>query len=154
MQQEVKAKLRFLRIGPRKVRLVADLIRGRQVLESENILRVLNKKAARPILKLMLSAIANAEHNYEMKKEDLVITKITVDEGPILKRWMPRAQGRATSIRKRTSHINIYLLGEAPEKKKAVKKEKASEKKESVKKDKDPEKKEVVKKTTKKEDKK
>ena len=154
MQQEVKAKLRFLRIGPRKVRLVADLIRGRQVVESENILRVLNKKAARPILKLMLSAIANAEHNYEMKKEDLVITKITVDEGPILKRWMPRAQGRATSIRKRTSHINIYLLGEAPEKKKAVKKEKASEKKESVKKDKDPEKKEVVKKTTKKEDKK
>ncbi len=154
MQQEVKAKLRFLRIGPRKVRLVADLIRGRQVVESENILRVLNKKAARPVLKLMLSAIANAEHNYEMKKEDLVITKITVDEGPILKRWMPRAQGRATSIRKRTSHINIFLLGEAPEKKKAVKKEKASEKEEPVKKDKDPEKKEAVKKTTKKEDKK
>lgn len=106
---EVVAKLRRLRIAPRKVRLVADLIRGKKVDEAINILTFLNKKAAKPVLKLLKSAIANAEHNFKLKKDNLFISKITVDEGPKFKRWMPRARGRADLILKRTSHITLVL---------------------------------------------
>ena len=106
---EVVAKLRRLRIAPRKVRLVADLIRGKKVDEAINILTFLNKKAAKPVLKLLKSAIANAEHNFKLKKDNLFVSKITVDEGPKFKRWMPRARGRADLILKRTSHITLVL---------------------------------------------
>ncbi|MFA6485966.1 MAG: 50S ribosomal protein L22 [Candidatus Magasanikbacteria bacterium] len=107
--QEVTAKLRFLRIGPRKVRLVADLIRGRKALQAVNALTLLNKIAARPVLKLLQSALANAKHNFQLDAENLRIKSITVDGGPVLKRWMPKAHGRATPIRERTSHINLVL---------------------------------------------
>jgi large subunit ribosomal protein L22 len=109
MTQEVKASLRFLRQGPRKVRLVADLIRGRKVVTAVNILSVLNKRPAKPLLKLIRSAIANAKHNFSLDEQDLIVGTITVDEGPALKRWMPKAHGRATPIREATSHINIVL---------------------------------------------
>jgi large subunit ribosomal protein L22 len=107
--QEVTAKLKFFRQGPRKVRLVADLIRGKKVTRALEILSLLNKKAARTVKKLLESAVANAKHNYSLAIEDLKITKITIDGGPSLKRWMPKAHGRATPVRERTSHINLVL---------------------------------------------
>ncbi|MBD3310919.1 MAG: 50S ribosomal protein L22 [Candidatus Magasanikbacteria bacterium] len=132
---QTQAKLRFLRIGPRKVRLLADLIRGMKVEKAIEQLMFSKKDAAKPLLKLLNSAIANAEHNHEMKKDTLVIKKAFVDGGPVLKRWMPRAMGRATPIRKRTSHITIVLEGDAEEKKskkdkKDVKKDEKKEKQE------------------------
>jgi large subunit ribosomal protein L22 len=80
--KEVKARLRYLRIAPRKVRLVADLIRGKSVEEAERILNFTRKKAALPLLKLLKSAIANAKHNFNLDEKNLYISKITVDEGP------------------------------------------------------------------------
>ncbi|MFA7654212.1 MAG: 50S ribosomal protein L22 [Candidatus Magasanikbacteria bacterium] len=109
MSQLVTAKLRFLRVGPRKVRLVVDLIRGRKALKAVDTLSLLNKGAARPVLKLLKSALANAKHNFKLEPEQLRIKAVSVDGGPVLKRWMPRAQGRATPIRERTSHINLVL---------------------------------------------
>jgi large subunit ribosomal protein L22 len=106
---EVTAKLRFLRMGPRKVRLVVDMIRGKKVVKAMDILSVLPKRAALPVLKLLNSAVANAKHNHSLAIEDLVVSKIYVDGGPVLKRSMPKAHGRATPIRERTSHINLFL---------------------------------------------
>jgi len=100
---------RYVRIAPRKARLVADLIRGKQVEEALSILHH-TPRAASPILeKVLRSAMANAEHNFNMNAQDLYIGEIRVDEGPTLKRFRPRAQGRASRIDKRTSHITIVL---------------------------------------------
>lgn len=106
---EVKASLRYLRMSPRKVRLVADLIRGKKVIEAENYLKVLKKRAKEPLLKLLKSAVANARHNFNLAPENLYIAQIRVDEGPALKRWMPRARGSASLIKKRSSHIFLVL---------------------------------------------
>ena len=108
---EAVAKLRYLRQSPRKVRLVADAIRGLNISKAESKLKFAAEYAAVPLLKLLNSAVANAEHNFQMKKENLFIKEIRVDMGPALKRWKPRAFGRASAIRKETSHITI-LLGE------------------------------------------
>jgi large subunit ribosomal protein L22 len=105
---EVKAKLRFTRIAPRKARLVADLIRGKRSEEALNILTFTPKAAARVIVKLLKSAIANATQK-KIDVDRLYVKTIAVDQGPTMKRFMPRAMGRATSIRKRTSHITIVL---------------------------------------------
>jgi len=105
----ITAKLNYLRIAPRKVRLVANLIKGLDVTEAQTQLKFLPKRAAGPILKLLKSAIANAKHNFNLTEENLYIAKITIDQGPSLKRWMPRAMGRATPIMKRTSHLTIVL---------------------------------------------
>lgn len=109
MNQEVIAKLRFLRMGPRKVRLITDLVKGRKAIKARDILSLTNKRAALPILKLLNSAIANAKNNFKLDEETLFIKNITVDGGPMLKRWMPKAHGRATPIRQRTSHVMIVL---------------------------------------------
>ncbi len=106
---EVTAKLRYLRIAPRKVRLVADLVRGKSVEEATHILNFTRKRAAKPLLKLLNSAVANASHNFQLKKENLYISKILVNEGPKLKRWRPRARGMAYEIQKKTSHITLTL---------------------------------------------
>lgn len=106
---EVRAKLRFLRMSPRKVRLVVDAIRGRGVDEAEHRLMYVQKQAVRPVLKLLKSAIANAENNFQIKKDNLYIKKAFVDMGPSLKRWKPRAFGRAAAILKRSSHVTIIL---------------------------------------------
>ncbi len=106
---EVKAKIKYLRISPRKVRLVVDAVRGLSVEEALSRLAVINKRAVRPVVKLINSAIANAENNFKLKREDLFIKFFTVDEGPTLKRWRARAFGRAAMIRKRTSHLNLIL---------------------------------------------
>ncbi|CAM5778894.1 MULTISPECIES: 50S ribosomal protein L22 [Brevibacillus] len=106
---EAKAVARYIRIAPRKVRLVVDLIRGKQVGEALAILKHTPKAASPVVEKLLKSAIANAEHNYEMDPNGLVVGKIFVDQGPTLKRFRPRAMGRASRIHKRTSHITVVL---------------------------------------------
>lgn len=103
--------MRYLRISPRKVRLVTDLIKGLTAEEAERQLRFLTKKAARPILKLLNSAVANAQNDTNLTKESLEIANIIVEGGPVLKRWRARAMGRATPIMKRTSHITLILEG-------------------------------------------
>ncbi|TAN34075.1 50S ribosomal protein L22 [Patescibacteria group bacterium] len=121
MPTTATAKLKYLRIGPRKVRLVADAIRGRRALQAVEILSLLNKRAAHPVLKLLKSALANAKHNHSLEPENLRIAKLTVDGGAALKRYMPKAHGRATPVRERTSHINL-VLSEIENKKKDIKK--------------------------------
>ncbi len=105
----VSAKLNYLRIAPRKVRLVADMIRGKKLEEARDILRFTVKKSSLPFLKLLDSAESNAKNNLEISPENLYIAKVTVDEGPKLKRWRPRARGVAYPIQKKTSHITIIL---------------------------------------------
>ncbi|MCK5027281.1 MAG: 50S ribosomal protein L22 [Candidatus Pacebacteria bacterium] len=95
--------------SPRKVRLVADLVRGKKVKQVLPVLDVLGKRAAVPMKKLILSAVSNAVHNHGADKDRLVIEEIRVDESPTLKRWRPRARGRAFPIRKRTSRIFVRL---------------------------------------------
>ena len=109
MNQAVTAKLSFLRMSPRKARLVVDMIRGRREAKALEILTLSKKTAARPIMKLLNSAIANAKHNFQLGTENLAVTTIMVDGGPMLKRWMPKAHGRATPIRERTAHISLIL---------------------------------------------
>lgn len=106
---QAKAVARTVRIAPRKVRLVIDLIRGKQVGEAVSILKLTPKAASPVVEKVLKSALANAEHNYEMDVNNLVVTQAFVDEGPTLKRFRPRAMGRASQINKRTSHITIVL---------------------------------------------
>ncbi len=116
---EVIAKLNSLRMSPRKVRLVAGLIRRMRVNDAETQLQFLNKAASEPVLKLLRSAKANAEHNFKLDADSLWISHITVDGGKTLKRWRPRAYGRAGAIHKKTSHITLKLSdGPIPVKKK------------------------------------
>ena len=103
------AKLRSARITPQKARLVADQIRGLPVDRAINILTFSNKKAAGLIKKVLESAIANAEHNDGADVDELKVKTIMVDEGPLMKRWMPRARGRANQIFKRTSHVTVVV---------------------------------------------
>jgi large subunit ribosomal protein L22 len=103
------AKLKYARISPQKARLVADQIRGQHVEQAVNMLTFSNKKAAQIIKKVVESAIANAEHNDGADIDELRVSKICVDEGPTLKRWRPRARGRANRIFKRTSHITVEV---------------------------------------------
>jgi large subunit ribosomal protein L22 len=106
----MKASATHIRISPRKVRMVVDTVRGKSVSQALSILGFTRKKAALPVQKLLKSAVANAAENGGISDVDaLVIDRIMVDEGPTLKRYMPRARGRATPIRKRTSHIRIML---------------------------------------------
>jgi ribosomal protein L22 len=106
---KVSAQAKYVRTSARKARLVCDHIRGKDVVEARAILAFTNRGAAEPWLKLLESAVANAEHNHELVGEDLKIFSVHADEGPTLKRYRPRAMGRATRIRKRTSHLSITL---------------------------------------------
>ncbi|MGZ3747562.1 MAG: 50S ribosomal protein L22 [Pseudobdellovibrionaceae bacterium] len=106
---EVKASLNYARVGAQKARLVADIVRGKDVNEAVKTLTFLNKKSATTIKKLIESAVANAEYKKVMDVDRLYIKSIWVDQGPVLKRFRPRAQGRAFGVRKKTSHINVVL---------------------------------------------
>ncbi|SRR6056297_485172 len=132
---EVDAKLNYLNIAPRKVRLVADLIRGKELEIARKQLKFCNKKAATPILKLLNQGAANAENNFNLNPLNLYIREIKVDEGPMLKRWKPRAMGRADEIHKKRSHVTLRLeeLDQKKAKKKAKKKEKRTKDKKSKK---------------------
>ena len=105
----VRAQAKYVRTSARKARLVCDHIRGKDVAEARAILAFTTRGAAKPWIKLLESAVANAEHNHELVGEDLRIVAVHADEGPTLKRYRPRAMGRATRIRKRTSHLTITL---------------------------------------------
>lgn len=144
----VVAKLRYLRIAPRKVRLVADLIRGKKVSEALTLLEFLPKKASPVFIKLLKQAIANAKHNFQLDEPNLYISKILVDEGPKLKRWMPRARGQAYEIQKKTSHIALFL-GEIEKKPKTTTHPPPSRKRAPIKKIEEVEKKEKIKKVSK-----
>ena len=106
---EIKAQLNYLHIAPRKVRLAADLIKGKSAVQAETILKHLSKRSAEPLLKLLKSAIANARHNFHEEKENLMVKSVRVDAGPIMKRFMPRARGMASPIRRRQSHVSLVL---------------------------------------------
>ncbi|QDI91501.1 50S ribosomal protein L22 [Salicibibacter halophilus] len=106
---EAKAVAKQVRVAPRKARLVVDLVRGKDVGEAISILKHTPRGVSPTVEKVLKSAIANAEHNYEMEPEDLIISKAYVDEGVTLKRFRPRAMGRASRINKRTSHITIIV---------------------------------------------
>jgi ribosomal protein L22 len=106
----VRARARYVRHAPRKARLVIDHIRGKDVDQARAILMHTPRAASRDVLKLLDSAIANAENNHDLVADDLKVGKAYVDEGPTLKRYRPRALGRATRIRKRTSHMTIELV--------------------------------------------
>jgi large subunit ribosomal protein L22 len=107
--KQYTARLRYLHIAPRKVRLVADTLKGLSANEAEAQLLMRPQRSARPLLKLLQSAVANARHNQKLEPERLVISSLRVDQGPMLKRILPRAQGRATPIQKKMSHVTIVL---------------------------------------------
>ncbi len=109
-QTTVKAVLKYSRLSPRKARMIATLVRGKKATVAEAQLKWRAGKVAPILLKLLQSAMANAVHNFKLEKEGLVIKSLTVDSGPVLKRYTPKAFGRATPIRKPTSHINIVLI--------------------------------------------
>jgi len=106
---EAKAILRYARISPRKVKIVLDLIRGKDVDMAMAILKNTPKAASEYLIKLLNSAVANAEHNFSMDKDALYVAECYVTPGPVLKRIRPRAQGRAYRVLKRTSHITVVL---------------------------------------------
>lgn len=106
---KTKAVSKYNRISARKTRLVADMVRGQKANEALSILKFTPKKAARLVEKTLKSAVANAENNFSMNKDNLIISEIMVDEGPTLKRHRPRARGMASAIRKRTSHVTIVV---------------------------------------------
>jgi large subunit ribosomal protein L22 len=106
---EARAQARFIRVTPRKARRVVDLIRGLPAAEAQAVLRFAPQAASGPVGKVLNSAIANAGHNFNMEPDTLFVSKAYVDEGPTLKRFRPRAQGRAYRINKRTSHITVIV---------------------------------------------
>ena len=110
---EAKAYLKYLRISPRKVQIVADLIRGKDVGAAMAILMQTPKAASEPMIKLLKSAVANAENNNNMDVEKLYVSQVFATPGPSLKRVMPRAQGRAYRINKRTSHVTLAVAEKA-----------------------------------------
>ena len=109
MATEAKAILRFVRVAPRKARLVVDLIRGHQVAEAINILKFTPRSASRVVEKVLKSAVANAENLEIGDPDDLWVTRVCVDGGPVLKRFQARSMGRANPIKKRTSHITVVV---------------------------------------------
>ncbi len=148
----ITAKLNDYRQSPRKVRLVANLVKGKKVEDAKNTLAFLVKRASKPLCDLLDSAVANAEHNFNIKADQLFVKEFRVDEGVVLKRRMPRARGMAYPIKKRTSHVFLQLdtIDNLPKKIKGKKSEvKKIEKEVEIKKTK-----KVVKKTKKLEDKK
>ena len=111
---KVRAQAKYIRQSPYKVRRVLDLVRGLPVEEARSVLTFTNRRAAGTIKKVLDSAVANAEHNHALDGDELFVAEAYADEGPTLKRYRPRARGRATRIRKRTSHLRVHVA-EIPE---------------------------------------
>ena len=104
-----RAVAKYIRISPTKVKIVVDLIRGKSVAEAKAILMATQRAASEPVLKVLNSAVANAENNLELSKDNLYVAEVYADQGPTLQRFQPRARGRAMQILKRSSHITIIL---------------------------------------------
>ncbi|MCK0438406.1 50S ribosomal protein L22 [Gordonia alkaliphila] len=119
--QSARAVAKFVRVTPMKARRVIDLVRGKNVDEALDILRFAPQAASEPVAKVLASAVANAENNLGLDRRTLVITEAFADEGPTMKRFQPRAQGRAFRIRKRTSHITVVVssVGEVADRKRS-----------------------------------
>lgn len=109
MTRSAMAQAKYVRTSARKARLIADLIRGRAAADAQAELAYSTRAAAVPMRKVLQSAIANADHNHGLDARELMVARVTVDEGPTIKRYRPRAQGRATPIMKRTCHITIHV---------------------------------------------
>ena len=124
---KASAHLRYLNISPRKVRIVVDALRRLKADDALNKLRFIEKRAAYPLIKLVKSAIANAEHNLSLDRNTLKIEKFTVDGGPMLKRFRPKALGRVAPIQRKTSHITIILEGERMSQEKIKQRDKETE---------------------------
>ena len=107
--REVKAVAKYVRTAPRKLRLVADMVRGKKAKEAATLLEFTSKRAARTYLNVLKSAIANAENNHELDPEKLVICQTFIDGGPMIKRFIPRSRGRASSVFKYSSHITVVV---------------------------------------------
>ncbi len=112
--QPTRARARYVRVAPRKARRVVDMIRGLPAEQALAVLQFAPQSASEPVYKLLASAMANAEHNDRLDRGALVVSEAYVDEGPTLKRFQPRAQGRAYRIRKRTSHITVAVSAGRP----------------------------------------
>ncbi|MEW6173238.1 MAG: 50S ribosomal protein L22 [Bacillota bacterium] len=112
--KQAKATAKYIRLAPRKARQVVDLIRGKDIDEALGILRFLPQKAAKIVEKVVRSAVANAEHNYNLVADELIVLKAYVDQGPTLKRYQPRAYGRANIMHRRMSHVTV-VVGERKE---------------------------------------
>lgn len=125
---EVIAKGKYIRLSPKKGRQIADLVRGKNAHESLNLLKTMPHGAAGIIRKVLASAMANAENNFNLDKDALIISQIMIDGGPVLKRWQPRAKGAAYEIKKRTSHVTVVVSGDVKTKKVAQAAEKKVEK--------------------------
>ncbi len=106
---KVQSQLKYLRIAPRKVRLMADMIRGKKVEEAQTALSFTVKKSSEPLLKLLNTAISDAKNNFQLDPSNLIISEIRVDGGPILKRWRARSRGMVAPIQKKTSHVTVIL---------------------------------------------
>ena len=111
-ETQIRAVAKYIRTSPRKMRLVADMIRGKSAQEAWNILEFTPKRATGPMKKVLESAIANAQNNNDISAETLNVWRVMVDEGPTLKRFRPRARGRASAIKKRTCHITLIVAPE------------------------------------------
>jgi ribosomal protein L22 len=105
----VRASARYLRVSPRKIRLVVDQVRGMEIENARNLLQFSTRAGARDVAKLLDSAAANAENNHDLVGDELRIADIHVDAGPTLRRWRARARGRATPVMRRTSHLSVAL---------------------------------------------
>ena len=112
---QVRATAKFVRISPRKVRLVADQVRGKHIDDARSLLAFSPRSAAVEVSKVIESAAANAEANHDLIGDEMIVREIRVDEGPTIKRFRPRAMGRATPINKRTCHISVALVPEEEE---------------------------------------
>lgn len=106
---EAKATAKYIRISPRKMKFVCNMIRGKNVDEALSVLKFTPKKGAVILEKVLTSAVANAENNFDMDRDNLYVAQVYANQGPTLKRWRPRAQGRAYKILKRTSHISVVV---------------------------------------------
>jgi large subunit ribosomal protein L22 len=110
----IKASVKYIRVSPRKVRLIANVVRGLDLLDAFAKLALLNKRAVDPIVKLLESAQANAIHNHNISKENLFVKEITANDGPTFYRWLPRAFGRATPLRRRTTYVQLVIAEKDP----------------------------------------
>lgn len=106
---EAKAIAKYVRVSPRKMRFICDMVRGRSVDEALSILKFTPNKGAKVLEKVVKSAAANAENNFDMNKDNLFVSEVYSNQGPTLKRWRPRSKGRAFKILKRTSHIGVVV---------------------------------------------
>ena len=118
-QTEVRAVAKWVRMSPRKARLVTEHIRGRSVPEARTVLAFTPRAAAREIEKVLRSAVANAEANHNLAGDDLIVKTAYVDQGPVMKRWRARARGRAVRVRKPLCHITVVLTERAPDREEA-----------------------------------